>query len=123
MMHRTNWLRRIGIAVTCLTLLAFGLARADDAASSAEPFQLGTTKPFIHAQLGVMQYGIVLELPVKRGQAVKVGDVLLRQDDRQERAELERLQLEADSNVRVDTAVARSEERRVGKECRSRWVA
>src|SRR5439155_10120091 len=37
---------------------------------------------------------------------VKAGDLLLRQDDRQERAELAMLQLEASSNVRVEAADA-----------------
>jgi len=51
-------------------------------------------------------YGIVMKLPVKEGQPVNAGDLLLQQDDRAERAELARLQLEANSNVRVEAADA-----------------
>jgi RND family efflux transporter MFP subunit len=50
--------------------------------------------------------GTVLELPVKEGQLVKKGDVLLRQDDRAERVELERLEKEANSTVRVEANAA-----------------
>jgi len=98
-------LRPTGLVVACITLLAYGLARADDGATGGTVIQ-GTTKPFSHNRPGVNIYGTVLKLPVKEGQVVKEGDLLLQQDDRQERAELEKLQLEADSNVRVEAADA-----------------
>jgi RND family efflux transporter MFP subunit len=65
-----------------------------------------TSKPYALARPWVNQFGTVLERPVKVGQAVKKGDILLRQDDRQERAQLEALELEANSNVRVEAAEA-----------------
>lgn len=66
----------------------------------------GITKPSVHAKLALPQFGQVLELPVKEGDAVKKGGPLLRQDDRQEVALLEALRLEAESTVRVEAAEA-----------------
>jgi RND family efflux transporter MFP subunit len=66
----------------------------------------GITKPSVHSKLALPQFGQILELPVKEGTAVKQGDVLLRQDDRQEAAALEALRLEAESTVRIEAAQA-----------------
>jgi RND family efflux transporter MFP subunit len=106
MKNRKNWLRGSGIAGLCVTLFAYGLARADIAAPAGATVVQGTTKPYTHAKPSVNQYGTVLKMPVKEGQIIKEGDVLLQQDDRQERAELARLKLEADSNVRVEASDA-----------------
>jgi RND family efflux transporter MFP subunit len=107
MKNRMNWLRNTGIAVACVTLIAFGLARADNAAPAGTGVVVqGTTKPYTHAKPNVSQYGTVMKLPVIEGQPVKEGAVLLQQDDREERAELARLQLEANSNVRVEASDA-----------------
>jgi RND family efflux transporter MFP subunit len=66
----------------------------------------GITKPSLHSKLALPQFGKVMELPVKEGDAVKKDQVLLRQDDRQERAALEALRLEAESTVRIEAAEA-----------------
>jgi RND family efflux transporter MFP subunit len=101
---RDIWLRSGALMV----LVALGLAAAPSAAQaqSSPGVVPGVTKPYAHARPGVNQFGTVLELPVKEGQEVKKGDVLLRQDDRQELAELKSLQLEASSTARVDAAAA-----------------
>src|SRR5690349_25039360 len=52
--------------------------------------------------------GFIAEIAVTDNQAVHQGDLLVKLDDRDYRAALAR-------------AEARSEERRVGKECRARW--
>src|SRR5690349_24454284 len=52
--------------------------------------------------------GFIAEVAVTDNQAVRAGDLLVKLDDRDYRAALAR-------------AEARSEERRVGKECRARW--
>jgi RND family efflux transporter MFP subunit len=111
MKHRMNCLRRSGIALAaCVSMITFGLARAADpapaAGGAASSVVQGYTKPFAHAKPSVNTYGTVLKLPVKPGQVVKVGDLLLQQDDREERAELARLELEANSNVRVEALEA-----------------
>ena len=103
MNNRTNRLRRAGLTVAALAL---SFAPAAVMAQASPDVVQGVTKPYAHAKPGVNGMGTVLELPVKEGQVVKKGDVLLRQDDRAERVELERLQKEANSNVRVDAAEA-----------------
>jgi RND family efflux transporter MFP subunit len=103
MNNRTNRLLRGGFAL----LLGVVLAPAPAAWGQAQQSVIsGVTKPYAHAKPGVNQFGTVLELPVKEGQVVHKGDVLLRQDDRQELAELKALELEASSTVRVDAAQA-----------------
>jgi len=105
MKNRMNWLRNAGIAVACVIVLAYGFARADNAAAPGI-LEAGTTKPYTHAKPNVSQYGTVMKMPVVEGQFIKQGDILLQQDDREERAELARLQLEANSNVRVEASDA-----------------
>jgi len=103
-MKRMNFLKRLSVAVATASLLVSVSARGQE--TSQGPIVQGITKPYVHAKPGVNTFGTVFELPVKEGQQVKAGDILLRQDDRQERAELEKLELEAASNVRVEAADA-----------------
>jgi len=109
MKNRMTWLRSTAAAVLCVITIAYGMARGDNAIPAASVDGIvvqGTTKPYAHAKPNVSQYGTVLKLPIKEGDAVKIGQVLLQQDDREEKAELARLQLEADSNVRVEASDA-----------------
>ena len=109
MKNRMTWLRSTAAAVLCVITIAYGMARGDNAIPAAAVDGIvvqGTTKPYAHAKPNVSQYGTVLKLPIKEGDAVKIGQVLLQQDDREEKAELARLQLEADSNVRVEASDA-----------------
>jgi len=101
--NRTNRLRRASFAVAALAL---SLAPAAVMAQNAPDVVPGVTKPYAHPRPGVNGMGTVLQLPVKEGQVVKKGDILLRQDDRAERVELERLQKEASSTVRVEANAA-----------------
>src|SRR5712664_4674857 len=72
--------------------------------------------------------GYVVEVRTDENRSVKAGDTLVVLDDRDLKARL--AQAEADlavalagvsNRARVGQAEAQSEERRVGKECRSRW--
>jgi RND family efflux transporter MFP subunit len=110
MKNRMTWLRSTAAAIACVITIAYGFAGAQNAAVPAAAADgvviQGTTKPYTHAKPNVSQYGTVLKLPVVEGQIIKQGDLLLQQDDREEKAELARLQLEANSNVRVDASDA-----------------
>jgi len=110
MKNRMTRLRSTAAAVLCVITIAYAYARAQVAvpAAAADGAMVvqGTTKPYAHAKPNVSQYGTVLKLPIKEGDAIKEGQVLLQQDDREEKAELARLQLEADSNVRVEASDA-----------------
>ena len=118
MMRTTTLARRTSLAIAFALALHIGVfaaaqplpaAPGKPAAQSQSPSNIVngyTSKPYVLAKPGVNQFGIVLERPVKVGQAVKKGDILLRQDDRQERALLEALELEANSDVRIEAAEA-----------------
>jgi multidrug resistance efflux pump len=53
-----------------------------------------------------MGQGIVARAPVKEGDRIKAGDVILVQDEVIDRKELERLELNANSNARIEAAEA-----------------
>lgn len=102
--------RNASAAVALAALLSSSSLRAQSAPPAApatsEMMVGGITKPSVHSKMALPQFGQILELPVKEGQVVKQGDVLLKQDDRQEVAALEALRLEADSTVRIVAAEA-----------------
>jgi RND family efflux transporter MFP subunit len=93
------------------SIAAVAFAWAGLALSGAHPAQAqqsqqfstetGITKPSVHSKLGLNQLAVIREIPVKEGQAVKKGDLLLQQDDRPERAELKALELDANSDVEI----------------------
>jgi RND family efflux transporter MFP subunit len=106
MNNRSNRLRNFGLAVGIASLVTvFSFAQQAPEGASG-PIVQGVTKPFIHSRPSFGGLGTVLELPVKEGQVVKKGDVLMKQDDRQEQAELQKVELEANSTVRIDAADA-----------------
>ncbi|MEO6434742.1 MAG: biotin/lipoyl-binding protein, partial [Tepidisphaeraceae bacterium] len=113
-MKRITLARRTGVPAIFTAMLLIGAsvqAQQQPATPVAAPAEENivtgyTSKPYVSAKPGVNQFGTVLELPVKEGQAVKKGDIVLRQDDRQERAVLEALELEANSEVRIEAAAA-----------------
>jgi multidrug efflux pump subunit AcrA (membrane-fusion protein) len=66
--------------------------------------QRGFTRPSQTAKLSPMFPGIVREVKVKKGDRVKVGDVILVQDDRIEIERLKGLKIEAESEIRIEAA-------------------
>jgi len=105
-MKLPHWARTTSFAVALLALSSTSLVAQQAPAAPTDITVGGITKPSNHSKLNFPQFGQVLEMPVKEGDVVKKGDVLLRQDDRQERALLEGLRLEAESLVRVEAAEA-----------------
>src|SRR5947208_6832493 len=65
---------RTAIGLAILALLG---AAPVFAQNSTENAVTGITKPSVHSKLGLNQLGIVRDLPVKEGQPVKKGDVLV----------------------------------------------
>src|SRR4029453_11940770 len=98
--------RVLGIAVAAIGVLAMSCSLwAQQQPQQATPGGVivqGVTKPYIPAKPWFNSAGTVLEVPVVKGQTVKKGDVLIRQDDRMEKAELAKLEAEAKSMVRVE---------------------
>ncbi len=64
------------------------------------------TEPSKRSEMNFISMGIIKQVAVKEGDSVKMGQVLMTQDDDIEMAELERLKLEADSTARLDFAKA-----------------
>jgi RND family efflux transporter MFP subunit len=81
--------------------------------SSSVITESGFTKPWERAEMTMQTYGLIADIPVKRGETVKKGDVLLQQDDRADQKALEALQLEADSTVRIEASKADLEVKKV----------
>lgn len=95
-------------------LLAGGISlRAQQAVTQQDNTVSGITKPSVHAKLGLNQLGVVLDLPVKEGDHVTKGQLLLQQDARQEQAALEAMELEANSDVRIEASKADAEVKRI----------
>lgn len=83
-----------------LACLAVGPAVAQRSLPSREETQ-GFTEPIRRSQMNFPGIGVVKQVFVKEGQAVKKGDPLMIQDVEIEEAELERLKLEAESTARI----------------------
>jgi len=81
------------------------------AAASSNTFE-GFTRPSLEVTVGSRVEGIVAEVLVKEGQAVRKGDVLVRLDDSIEKLEvaLSRLQAEADQNLEGVRLIAKQKE-------------
>src|SRR5690349_1530778 len=71
------------------------------AGNSSTGIITAVTEPSKRSQMNFPSMGIIKEVPVKEGQVVKKGDVLMIQDPDIEQAELERLKSEADSTARI----------------------
>jgi RND family efflux transporter MFP subunit len=67
---------------------------------------MGITQPSERHKLTFPAAGLIIAKPVKEGDAVKAGDVLLQQDDFLEQKEVEKAQVEAESAAKVDAAKA-----------------
>jgi RND family efflux transporter MFP subunit len=64
------------------------------------------TQPSERHKLSFPAAGVIIQRPVKEGDSVKEGDVVLAQDDFLEQKELEKAQLEANSNAKLEAAKA-----------------
>lgn len=80
-------------------------------AQGAEPVD-AVTKASQDRKLSFNRPGRILELLVKEGQTVKAQEVLVRQDDRAEQVELDRLKAQATDDVKVRAAIAQLEQKK-----------
>lgn len=83
-------------ALSLLTLLAIA-----PLASAQEKVVEAVTAPSQRLELAMPQVAVVREVPVKEGQAVRPGDLLIQQDDAAEVARLHGLELRADVEIAV----------------------
>ena len=92
-----------------LSLPFISLVHGQTATPSATPggvVVMAITQPSERHKLSFPAAGIIISQPVKEGDQVKQGDVLLAEDDFLEEKELEKAQLEAASNAKVEAAIA-----------------
>jgi len=83
-----------------------GWVAAAGVASAAEPGIEAITRPSADLTLAFVRPGRIAEMPVKEGDAVKPGDLLVRLDDEAERLQCEELKAQADDLVRIQAAEA-----------------
>jgi multidrug efflux system membrane fusion protein len=81
------------------------------------------TEPSKRSRVNFVTPGVVAEVLVKAGDAVKQGAVLLKLDDRQDRKLLEALELEGKSTLKIDAANADLAQKRVELERKQRQRA
>lgn len=93
-----RWIACSTVASLCFVTASFAQTRANEV--------IGVTRPSQERKLSFSTQGIVAQAPVKEGDAVKAGQVILVQDDVLDKKELERLELTANSNARVEAAQA-----------------
>lgn len=95
--------RRIRVALLSLALSAVcgGMVLAGDVAQAAAKSYPGITRPSEERTLSVSFAGVVREVMVKEGDAVKSGQPLLRLDDRLDRNQLKQLEIDANSDLKV----------------------
>lgn len=90
----------------CALLAAAGSLAAQDKIEAV-------TKPSQDTVLSFVRPGQVAEVLVKEGDAVKAGQVLMRQDDKAELAQMEQLKAKADDTTQVRAAEAKLAQTRV----------
>ena len=104
-----NVLRKLGLGAAVAVLCALPAVGADSAGTAApgavEPGVVdANTRPAqdheIKATFALP--GLVAEVYVKEGDHVKAGQIMAKQDDRQDAAELQRIQIEADSMAKIE---------------------
>lgn len=95
----------VALPIVCVVTSVRGQTPAPAETSSASTIT-AITQPFERLKLPFPAAGLVIAQPVKEGDIVKQGDVLLQQDDFLEQKELEKAQLEAASNAKVEAAQA-----------------
>jgi multidrug efflux pump subunit AcrA (membrane-fusion protein) len=86
--------------------VVFGLAGVTLAQSTARETAEGFTKPSEEVHAAFSSPGVVREAPVKDGDKVKAGQLLLKQEDSLDKKELERLELLAHSTARIEASEA-----------------
>jgi len=100
--------RFVAAALFSLGVLTIGetLLAGEPSASPAPRTVNGITQPSEQRKLVFAAQQIVRNMMVKEGDAVTKGQLLAKQDDEAELLELDKLKIEAESNARIEAAVA-----------------
>lgn len=98
-------------ASKCLLLLV-GICTAAVTVDAAEAVR-GLSRPSSDLTLSFVRPGKIASVPVKEGDQVQAGQVLVQQDDLAEREQLAQLKAQADDQIRIDAAVAQLDQKKV----------
>ena len=96
-------LQKLAITSCVLAICAAG---AQEGLLEGPDGVLAITRPSKDVTLSFVRSGLVAEVLVEDGQAVKAGQVLIRQDDQAEQVQLEQLKAEAADEIRIEAAKA-----------------
>ena len=106
----TTTFKHAAAAVVALGAMTLGTVsvhgQAGGRAEPKAPYAEGKTEPSRRAKLAAQIAGVVKEVHVKVGDAVKEGQLLVQQDDRLAVNQLEALEKEANSTIRIEAAKA-----------------
>ncbi len=100
---------------------AWALAGGAAAASAPEGIE-HVTRPSKDVTLSFVRPGRIAKIEVTEGQEVKAGQVLVRQDDAAEQANLAQLKEQAEDMIRIDAAKAQLAQKRVDVQ-KLKWAA
>jgi RND family efflux transporter MFP subunit len=103
-MRQPNWIASVATAVAMAGFASF---------AAAEPFMPnGLTKPAQRVEIAVPVQGLVKDVPVKPGDTVKKGQLLVQLDDTVERQKADSLEIDAKSDVQIKAADAELAQKR-----------
>ena len=93
-------------------VLLVAVCAAAVAADAADPVR-GLSRPSSDLTLSFVRPGKIASVPVKEGDQVKAGQLLVEQDDLAEREQLAQLKAQADDQIRIDAAQAQLDQKKV----------
>jgi RND family efflux transporter MFP subunit len=101
-----KWTRSLGrsAAVALVLASAAGAYAQQSLADKSDLIVTAITQPSDRRQLSFEMRGLLREEAVKEGETVKKGQVLMAQDDRSDKAQLEALKLQANSLLEIEYA-------------------
>jgi RND family efflux transporter MFP subunit len=103
-MRQPKWIASVATAVAMAGFASF---------AAAEPFMPnGLTKPTQRVEIAVPVQGLVKDVPVKPGDTVKKGQLLVQLDDTVERQKADSLEIDAKSDVQIKAADAELAQKR-----------
>ncbi len=100
---------------SCCLCCMTGIVSAAPARVAIEPVEgiVAITTPSADVKLAFVQPGIVADVPVKEGDRVAAGQLLVRQDDSVEQVQLAQLKIKSEDTTQIRAAEASLEQKRV----------
>jgi len=114
--HKTPGIQhvsRLQSFTRCLIAFTVSLGVSAHAFGQDDYIQKGVTQPSSRKELAFIYQGIIASSPVKKGDVVKVGQLLLKQDDRIELRRLDAMKLDADRSLLIKAKQATLDNKKV----------